>query len=216
MMLPRLAVAAALLVAVAAGGSVPTEKDAAGFARWLVQSLPYGTMGTVDRRSGFPFASEEDCAQDGAHTGGLRFVLPSLSQSHQNLVADPRGSYSLARTNCSCEVNCAGMPFDVLVCERATFSGNFTMLNVSMEWPTDNPDLLQFAAEHPAFADYLKAGTPHQWFLWQLNIERIDYTGGYGGWGAAVADGPATNISGHYIGPISLGLYFAATPTTPP
>lgn len=202
MRLLALCLLALAATAAAADDSIPTHKEAAGFARWLTRNLNYGSMATVDTSSGFPFAAEEDFAEDGALTGGWRFVLPGMSLSHQNLMANPHGSFSIARENCTCALNCAGMPWDVLVCERYTAVGTFNLLNVTMEWPSTDPDLQNYVKMHPAVADYLQGDSPHTWYLWELVPKTIFYVGGYG--------------SEHAIFSMPLDMYAAATPHVPP
>ena len=72
------------------------EFDAAGLAKDLLRTVRAGTLATLDRESGAPFASLVTVATD--LDGSPLLLLSGLSAHTANLDADPRASLLLVRT----------------------------------------------------------------------------------------------------------------------
>src|SRR4051794_40003234 len=76
------------------GGRAPADFDSVGLARTLLRSIRAGTLGTLDRNTGHPFASLVTVATD---VDGAPVILTSRLSTHTaNLEADGRASVLLA------------------------------------------------------------------------------------------------------------------------
>ena len=178
------------LFLVIAAGLSETQKDAASYARYLVETEIKASFATVSTKSLFPLASLADFSQSAAKDGNLVFLFADVSQLVNNLKQKPMASLLVTTHNCSVD-DYNNLPYDPLACPRVTFSGQFTKLSIPLN--QDNVDYQAFIDKHPAASHWIHA---HSFNLWTLDIQQIDYVGGYG------------NL--HYIGNIDRNLYFQA------
>src|SRR4030095_12719020 len=78
------------------GARPPADFDPAGLAKSLLRATRAGTLGTLDRNTGHPFASLVNVATD---VDGAPLILTSRLSTHTaNLEADGRASLLLAET----------------------------------------------------------------------------------------------------------------------
>src|SRR5262245_3616833 len=78
------------------GGRAPADFDPVGLAKTLLRTTRAGTLGTLDRNTGHPFASLVNVATD---VDGSPVILTSRLSTHTaNLEHDGRASILLAET----------------------------------------------------------------------------------------------------------------------
>src|SRR5512132_4374652 len=105
------------------GARPPADFDPVVLAKALVRSVRAGTLGTIDRNTGHPFASLVNVATD---VDGSPLILTSRLSTHTaNLEADGRASVLLAETGKG----------DPLAHPRLTVLGRF--LPVAREHPDE-------------------------------------------------------------------------------
>src|SRR6186997_3196217 len=72
------------------------EFDAVGVAKGLLRTIRAGALATIDRETGFPFASLATVATD--WDGSPLLLLSRLASHTANLESDPRASILLSET----------------------------------------------------------------------------------------------------------------------
>lgn len=139
------------------GARPPADFDPVGLAKVLLRSIRAGTLGTLDRHTGHPFASLVNIATD---VDGSPLILTSRLSTHTaNLEVDGRASVLLAETGKG----------DPLAHPRLTVLGTFT--------PVDEERVLRrFLARHPKSELY--AGFKDFGF-WRLTVVSAHLNGGF-------------------------------------
>lgn len=156
-----------------APGPAP-EFDAVGTAKLLLRSIRAGALATLDRASGFPFASLVTVATD--HDGAPLLLLSRLSAHTRNLEHDPRASILLAQTGKG----------DPLAHPRLTVIGRAAIAS-------ETRVRARFLARHPKAALY--AGFA-DFAFWRLEIEAAHLNGGFARAANLTADEIRTDLSG--------------------
>ena len=176
-----------------------TMQEAASYSRYLVQNGIQGVFATqYSGDTTYSFASAEDFAESSSANGYPIFLLADISETATNLKNNPKGSFSIIKSNCSVS-DYDGMAYDPLACYRVTLMGEFTQKPGPAK--ITDPDFIAFASKHPAATDWLNY-SGHEFNLWTFNFKQIHCVGGYG------------NL--HYIGPIDVSTYLNASPVEPP
>src|ERR1700751_3260510 len=117
------------------GARPPADFDPKALARSLLRATRAGTLGTLDRNTGHPFASLVNVATD---VDGSPLILTSRLSTHTaNLEADGRASVLLAETGKG----------DPLAHPRLTVLG--TMARVEHDSADDARVRRRFLARHP-------------------------------------------------------------------
>lgn len=128
-------------------------------ARRLLRRAPIGTLATLNRDGGTPYASLANIATDQA--GAPVIMVSTLAWHTRNLMADGRASLLAA------ELPAAG---DALTGARVTIMGRFVR--------DDDPALRRrYLARHPAAAGYAGFG---DFAFWRLLPERVHAVAGFG------------------------------------
>jgi putative heme iron utilization protein len=144
------------------GGRAPADFDPVGLARTLLRSIRSGTLGTLDRNTGHPFASLVTVATD---IDGSPVILTSRLSTHTaNLEADPRASVLLAQIGKG----------DPLAHPRLTVLGRFARIERD---DADEPRVRRrFLARHPKAELYAGFG---DFSFWRLNVVSAHLNGGF-------------------------------------
>lgn len=175
-----------------------TESDAASYARYLVRHEYFGVFSSqLNESPNISIATAEDFAESCKMDGNLVFMLADVEIAAKNLYKNPYGSFSVAAPNCSAN-DFHGLPYDPLACIRFSLVGEFIRDDFPVN--TSDPEFIAFQAKHPAAIDWIKY-SGHTFRMWNMDIIKIDYVGGYGDL--------------HYIGEISPDIYFGAKPVKP-
>lgn len=141
--------------------------DAVGLAKRLLRSIRSGALATLERGTGFPFASLVTVATDA--DGSPLLLMSRLSGHTLNLEADPRASILLAESGKG----------DPLAHPRLTVMGR-------LERTTEPRVRARFLARHPKAKLYADFG---DFSFWRLTPESGHLNGGFAR--AATLDGAA-------------------------
>lgn len=128
-------------------------------ARWLLRRARTGTLASLDRDGGGPYASLVNVATDGA--GAPLLLLSALAWHTKNLDANPRASVMVA------ELPKAG---DALTGPRITVMGRFAKVE-------DMGLRRRYLARHPAAALYAGFG---DFSFWRMEPEQVHAVAGFG------------------------------------
>lgn len=155
------------------GARPPADFDPKALAKTLLRATRAGTLGTLDRNTGHPFASLVNVATD---VDGAPLILTSRLSTHTaNLEADGRASVLLAETGKG----------DPLAHPRLTVLGLFA--RVERESADEPRARRRFLARHPkaelyaGFADFA---------FWRMTVASAHLNGGF----ARAADLTAADV----------------------
>src|ERR1700689_3460545 len=152
-------------------------------ARELLRSTRAGSLATIDRNTGHPFASLVNVATDS--DGAPVILISRLSTHTANLEADARASVLLAATGKG----------DPLAHPRLSLIGSFRQMQ------HDDPDEARvrrrFLARHPKSELYAGFG---DFSFWRLAVISAHLNGGF----ARAADLKATDVITHVSGAANL------------
>jgi hypothetical protein len=149
----------------------PADFDPRGIAKSLLRTTRVGTLATLDRNTGHPFASLVNLATD---SDGSPVILVSRLATHTaNLETDARASLLLAEMGKG----------DALAHPRLTVLGRFQPL----ERTTDETGRRRFLARHPKSELY--ADFP-DFAFWRMTVASAHLNGGF----ARAADLTATDV----------------------
>ncbi len=153
--------------------------DARAIAKGLLRSTRAGTLATIDRNTGYPFASLVNVATD---VDGSPLILVSRLSTHTaNLESDGRASLLFASVGRG----------DPLAYPRLTVLGTFTP--ATRQDPREARFRRRFLARHPkselyaGFADFS---------FWQLEIVSAHLNGGFGRAADLKASDVVTDLTG--------------------
>jgi heme oxygenase (biliverdin-IX-beta and delta-forming) len=153
--------------------------DPKSLAKGLLRATRAGSLATIDRNTGHPFASLVNVATD--NNGSPLILISRLSTHTANLEADGRASVLLAATGKG----------DPLAHPRLTLLGSF--VRVPRDDPSEPRLRRRFLARHPKSELYAGFG---DFSFWRLDVVSAHLNGGF----ARAADLPAadvmTNLSG--------------------
>ena len=138
---------------------IPERSEIARSARALGRRAFKGSLATIDRASGYPYASLITLATDAS--GAPTLLISTLARHTANLAADPRASVMIDETSALA---------DPLQGARVTLHGRAAPV-------TDDAVKRRFLARHPEAAFY--AGFP-DFAFWRLDVEGANYIGGFG------------------------------------
>src|SRR3954454_17068354 len=144
------------------GARAPADFDPKAVAKSLLRATRAGTLGTLDRNTGHPFASLVNVATD---VDGSPVILTSRLSTHTaNLEADGRASVLLAETGKG----------DPLAHPRLTVLGMFSRI----ERDTDDEVRVRrrFLARHPKAELYVGFGG---FAFWRMTVASAHLTGGF-------------------------------------
>lgn len=151
----------------------PADFNPRAIARTLLRATRAATLATLDRNTGYPFASLVNVATD---VDGSPLILVSRLATHTaNLEADGRASLLLAETGKG----------DALAHPRLTVLGTFGIL--ARDGADDARVRRRFLARHPKSELY--AGFP-DFAFWRMQVVSAHLNGGF----ARAADLAATDI----------------------
>ena len=155
------------------GARPPADFDPAAVAKTLLRAKRSGTLGTLGRNTGHPFASLVNMATD---LDGSPVILTSRLSTHTaNLEADPRASVLLAETGRG----------DPLAYPRLTVLGAFARLE--RDGADDARVRRRFLARHPKAELYADFG---DFAFWRMGVASAHLNGGF----ARAADLKATDV----------------------
>src|SRR3954464_6071943 len=155
------------------GARAPADFDPKGLAKVLLRSMRTGTLGTLDRNTGHPFAS---LVTVGTDIDGSPLILTSRLSTHTaNLEADGRASVLLAQTGKG----------DPLAHPRLTVLGTFAP--VARDSDDDARVRRRFLARHPKAELYAGFG---DFSFWRMDAVSAHLNGGF----ARAADLTAADI----------------------
>jgi heme iron utilization protein len=153
--------------------------DPKAVARELLRATRAGSLATIDRNTGHPFASLVNVATD--FDGSPLILISRLSTHTANLEADGRASLLLASTGKG----------DPLAHPRLTVLGSF--VRVPRESSDDTRVRRRFLARHPKSELYAGFG---DFSFWRLNAISAHLNGGF----ARAADLKATDVMSDVVG----------------
>jgi len=155
------------------GGRAPADFDPKAVAKTLLRATRAGTLGTIDRNTGHPFASLVTVATD---LDGTPVILTSRLSTHTaNLEVDARASVLLAETGKG----------DPLAHPRLTVLGTFARLE--RESADDARVRRRFLARHPKAELYAGFG---DFAFWRMTVASAHLNGGF----ARAADLTAADV----------------------
>jgi putative heme iron utilization protein len=144
------------------GARPPADFDPGALAKTLLRSIRAGTLGTLDRNTGHPFASLVNVATD---VDGAPLILTSRLSTHTaNLEADGRTSILLAETGKG----------DPLAHPRLTVLGAFT--RVARDGADEARVRRRFLARHPKSELYAGFG---DFAFWRMDVASAHLNGGF-------------------------------------
>jgi heme iron utilization protein len=144
------------------GAQPPAEFAPTVLAKTLLRTIRAGTLGTLDRNTGHPFASLVNVATD---VDGAPLILTSRLSTHTaNLEADGRASVLLAETGKG----------DPLAHPRLTVLGTFAP--VARESAEDARVRRRFLARHPKSELYAGFG---DFSFWRMQVVSAHLNGGF-------------------------------------
>ena len=151
----------------------PADFDPKALAKTLLRAIRAGTLGTLDRHTGHPFASLVNVATD---VDGAPLILTSRLSTHTaNLEADGRASVLLAETGKG----------DPLAHPRLTVLGSFAP--VARESADAARVRRRFLARHPKSELYAGFG---DFSFWRMQVASAHLNGGF----ARAADLKAADV----------------------
>jgi len=155
------------------GARAPVDFDPVALGKTLLRATRAGTLGTLDRNTGHPFASLVNVATD---VDGSPVILTSRLSSHTaNLETDGRASVLLAVTGKG----------DPLAYPRLTVLGAFT--RIERESAEEGRVRRRFLARHPKSELYAGFG---DFAFWRMTVASAHLNGGF----ARAADLEAANL----------------------
>jgi len=155
------------------GAKPPTDFDPIAVAKGLLRATRAGTLATIDRNTGHPFASLVNVATD---IDGSPVILTSQLSTHTaNLQADGRASVLLAETGKG----------DPLAYPRLTVLGAFAQL--AHDGADDARVRRRFLARHPKAELYAGFG---DFSFWRMSVASAHLNGGF----ARAADLAAADV----------------------
>lgn len=155
------------------GARPPADFDPKALAKALLRATRAGTLGTLDRNTGHPFASLVNVATD---LDGAPLILTSRLSTHTaNLEADGRASILLAETGKG----------DPLAHPRLTVLGVFAP--VARDGADDARVRRRFLARHPKSELYAGFG---DFAFWRMTVASAHLNGGF----ARAADLKAADV----------------------
>lgn len=161
------------------GVQPPADFDPVGLAKSLLRARRAGTLGTLDRNTGHPFASLVNVATD---VDGSPVILTSRLSTHTaNLEADGRASVLLAETGKG----------DPLAHPRLTVLGVFA--RVEKENGDDARVRRRFLARHPKSELYAGFG---DFSFWRMQVASAHLNGGFARAADLTAADVLTDVSG--------------------
>src|SRR5215475_1939942 len=144
------------------GARPPADFDPKALAKSLLRGIRAGTLGTLDRNTGHPFASLVNVATD---VDGAPVILTSRLSTHTaNLEADGRASVLLAETGKG----------DPLAHPRLTVLGRFAP--VARDGADDARVRRRFLARHPKSELYAGFG---DFSFWRMSVASAHLNGGF-------------------------------------
>jgi putative heme iron utilization protein len=144
------------------GGRAPADFDPKAVARTLLRATRAGTLGTIDRNTGHPFASLVTVATD---LDGSPVILTSRLSTHTaNLEVDARASVLLAETGKG----------DPLAHPRLTVLGTFARIDPA--GADDARVRRRFLARHPKAELYAGFG---DFAFWRMSVASAHLNGGF-------------------------------------
>src|SRR5262245_24431099 len=138
---------------------IPERSEIARSARALGRRAFKGSLATIDRAGGYPYASLITLATDAS--GAPTFLISTLARHTANLAADARASVMIDET---------GALADPLQGARVTLHGRAAPVS-------DEAVKRRFLARHPEAAFY--AEFP-DFAFWRLEVDGAHYIGGFG------------------------------------
>ena len=148
-------------------------------ARELLRTIRAGSLATIDRNTGHPFASLVNIATD---SDGAPLILISRLATHTaNLETDPRASVLLAATGKG----------DPMAHPRLTLLGTF--IRVPRDHPEEPRLRRRFLARHPKSELYAGFG---DFSFWRLEVVSAHLNGGFARAADLKAGDVLTDISG--------------------
>jgi len=155
------------------GARPPADFDPKALAKALLRGIRAGTLGTLDRNTGHPFASLVNVATD---VDGAPLILTSRLSTHTaNLEADGRASVLLAETGKG----------DPLAHPRLTVLGRFA--TVAKGGADEARVRRRFLARHPKSELYADFG---DFSFWWMDVVSAHLNGGF----ARAADLKASDV----------------------
>jgi len=155
------------------GARPPADFDPKALAKALLRGIRAGTLGTLDRNTGHPFASLVNVATD---VDGAPLILTSRLSTHTaNLEADGRASVLLAETGKG----------DPLAHPRLTVLGRFA--TVAKGGADEARVRRRFLARHPKSELYADFG---DFSFWRMDVVSAHLNGGF----ARAADLKASDV----------------------
>ena len=144
------------------GARPPADFDPKALARTLLRGIRAGTLGTLDRNTGHPFASLVNVATD---IDGAPLILTSRLSTHTaNLEADGRASVLLAETGKG----------DPLAHPRLTVLGRFA--TIAKGGADEARVRRRFLARHPKSELYAGFG---DFSFWRMDVASAHLNGGF-------------------------------------
>lgn len=161
------------------GARPPADFDPVALAKTLLRSTRAGTLATIDRNTGHPFASLVNVATD---VDGSPLILTSRLSTHTaNLEADGRASVLLA----------AGGKGDPLAHPRLTVLGSFA--RVARGSAEEARVRRRFLARHPKAELYAGFG---DFSFWRMAVASAHLNGGFARAADLTAAQVLTDVSG--------------------
>src|SRR3954449_11415134 len=161
------------------GARAPADFDPKAVAKSLLRATRAGTLGTLDRNTGHPFASLVNVATD---VDGSPVILTSRLSTHTaNLEVDGRASVLLAETGKG----------DPLAHPRLTVLGTFAQ--VARDSEDDLRVRRRFLARHPKAELYAGFG---DFSFWRMNVASAHLNGGFARAADLAPQDVLTDVSG--------------------
>lgn len=161
------------------GAHPPEDFDPGELGKALLRSIRAGTLGTLDRNTGHPFASLVTVATD---VDGSPVILTSRLSTHTaNLEADGRASVLLAQTGKG----------DPLAHPRLTVLGSFA--RIEKDSADDARIRRRFLARHPKAELYAGFG---DFAFWRMDVASAHLNGGFARAADLRAPDVLTDVSG--------------------
>jgi len=161
------------------GARAPADFDPRALAKTLLRATRAGTLGTLDRNTGHPFASLVNVATD---VDGSALILTSRLSTHTaNLEADGRASVLLAETGKG----------DPLAHPRLTTLGVFA--RIERESADEARLRRRFLARHPKSELYAGFG---DFSFWRMQVASAHLNGGFARAADLAAADVLTDLSG--------------------
>src|SRR5437868_13750562 len=144
------------------GARPPPDFDPVALAKTLLRATRAGTLGTLDRNTGHPFASLVNVATD--VDGSPLILISRLSTHTANLETDGRSSVLLAETGKG----------DPLAHPRLTVLGVFA--RIERDGPDEASVRRRFLARHPKSELYAGFG---DFSFWRMIVASAHLNGGF-------------------------------------